>query len=97
MVRDVLRRYTRKAESRMGQILILAGLTLASIVFAYSVLFRLVTISEKVSAGLGNILADDMLHNEDLADVISLFYFRLNTARPGWPSPALEYDAQHHI
>lgn len=97
MVKDVLSRVARKAESRLIQILVLTGLALVAIVFAYTVLFRLVTVSEKVSAGLGNILADDMLHNEDLADVISLFYFRQNHALPSLSTPAMEYDPQHQI
>jgi diguanylate cyclase (GGDEF)-like protein len=97
MVKDVLSRVARKAESRLIQILVLTGLALVAIVFAYTVLFRLVTVSEKVSAGLGNILADDMLHNEDLADVISLFYFRLNHAQPPFSTPAMEHDPQHNI
>jgi diguanylate cyclase (GGDEF)-like protein len=97
MLSDVLAHLTRKAENRMVPLLLLAGLALVSIVFASTVLFRLVSVSEKVSAELGNILADDMLHNEDLADVISLLYFRLNNTRQPFSAPAMEYDPQHKI
>jgi hypothetical protein len=88
MLNEVLARLTRKAENRMVPLLLFAGLALVSVVFASTVLFRMVSVSEKVSAEIGNILADDMLHNEDLADVISLLYFRLNNTRQSFSAPA---------
>ncbi|HEY1843954.1 MAG TPA: diguanylate cyclase [Buttiauxella sp.] len=84
-------------ENRQFLLMSLFGLVIGLVLFAYSTIFRQISISEKVATGLGNILADDMLHNENFSDVVSMMYLRMKSHNEKYSLFKPEYDSKNKI